>query len=248
MSNKCLTPKETAQFITDLSYRKSDMNFNQKVFLSIMAGIYIALGSQAFVTVYNNQFLRAAVFPVGLMLIVVVGGELFTGNNLMTLGLIRKKFSFSDYFYSLLTVYFGNLIGSLFIVFIIYFSGIYNSSALANIIVNIAKVKTSMSFVQALFKGILCNIIVVLAVWMSISAKDIISKILACWFPIMLFVLSGYEHCVANMFFIPLGILLNSNVTVSEMIFNNLLPVTLGNFIGGGIIVPVAYYCAYLKD
>lgn len=248
MSNNYLSSKETTHLISDSSYTKANLKFKNKFLLSIMAGIYIALGSQAFVTAYSNIFIRAAVFPIGLMLIVVVGGELFTGDNLMTIGLINKKISFSEYFSSLVTVYFGNFIGSLFIVIIVYLAGIYDSKHMLDIIINIAKSKVSMTFIQAMSKGILCNIVVVLSVWMTFSSKDITSKILSCWFPIMLFVLSGYEHCIANMFFIPLGILANADVTILEMFLNNLLPVTLGNFIGGGIIVPVIYYHVYLKN
>jgi formate transporter len=107
--------------------------------------------------------------------------------------------------------------------------------------------KVAIAFVPAIIRGILCNILVVLAVWMATGARDVIGKLFACWFPVMLFVLCGYEHCVANMYFIPLGMFLGAPVTWGQICLNNLLPVTIGNIIGGSLIVPLAYYIAYLK-
>jgi len=121
-------------------------------------------------------------------------------------------------------------------------------SPAAELAIGIAKNKVAIAFVPAIIRGILCNIIVVLAVWMATGARDVIGKIFACWFPIMLFVLSGYEHSVANMYFIPLGMFLGAPVTWGQIWLNNLLPVTIGNLIGGALIVPFFYYVAYMKS
>lgn len=247
MSNNYLTPKETADYVAELSITKASMTVKKRFLLSFMAGVFISLGSQGFLTIYSDLFLRAAVFPVGLMLIVLVGGELFTGNCLMTFGCLNKKIKVRNLITSISQVFLGNLIGSLFVVLLVYFSGMYKpDSTLATTIATVANAKVSQSFTQILFKGILCNILVALGVWFAYTAKDTIGKLFGCWFPVMLFVLCGYEHCVANMFFLPLGALVDNSITVSQ-ILGNIIPATIGNFIGGGLLIPVFYHYVYHK-
>ncbi len=247
MSNNYLTPKETADYITELSYTKATMSAKKRFLLSFMGGAFIALGGQGFLTIFSDPFLRAAVFPVGLMLIVLVGGELFTGNCLMTFGCLNKKIKVKDLINSITQVFLGNFIGSLFIAFLVYFSGMYKpDSALAETITTVANNKIALSFTQVMFKGILCNILVALGVWFAYTAKDTTGKLFGCWFPVMLFVLCGYEHCVANMFFLPLGMLVDHSITLTA-ILGNIIPATIGNFIGGGLLIPVFYYFVYHK-
>lgn len=245
MTNNFLTPKETYDEFILIGQKKASMSFEKRLLMSIMAGIYITLGAQGFMVTYDNVFIRASVFPVGLMLVVLVGGELFTGNCLMTFALVQKKIKLNDYFKSLTQVFFGNFIGALFIVMLLYFGGLYKNPALAETIVKTAKAKTSLTFVEALFKGILCNILVSLGVWFATTAKDTTGRLLGCWFPVMLFVLCGYEHCVANMFYLPMAAILDNSITISKIFIDNLIPVTLGNFIGGGILVPMVYHKVY---
>ncbi|WMJ77740.1 MULTISPECIES: formate/nitrite transporter family protein [unclassified Sedimentibacter] len=247
MSNVCLTPKETSEALIESAQKKVAMTVKKRYIMSIMAGLYISLGAQGFMVTYDNLFIRAAVFPVGLMLIVLVGGELFTGNCLMTFALLHKKITFKDYMSSLLQVLIGNLIGALVAVGFLYFGGIYNNPAMAETVVNIANSKLSLSFTEALFKGILCNVLVSLGVWFATTSKDTTGKILGCWFPIMLFVLCGYEHVVANMFYLPMAMIVDSAITISEVVLDNFIPVAIGNFIGGGILVPIMYYRVYYK-
>lgn len=178
------------------------------------------------------------------MLIVLVGGELFTGNCLMTFGLMQKEIAFKDYLKTLIQVLIGNLLGALFIVFVLYFGGVYNKPEIAETIIGIAKAKTSLTFVQVLMRGILCNILVALGVWLATTSKDTTGKLLGCWFPVMLFVLCGYEHVVANMFYLPLGAVLDSSITMSKILLN-FIPATLGNFIGGGLVIPLIYNKVY---
>ena len=142
-------------------------------------------------------------------------------------------------------VYLGNFIGSVLLAFLIYKSGLVNDS-IRDLSINIAFNKVELTFSQALIRGILCNILVVLAVWMATGSKDIVSKIFSIWFPIMLFVLAGYEHSVANMFYIPLGKFLGANIKWSEMVIKNLVPVTIGNILGGAIFVCGFYYLTYV--
>jgi formate/nitrite transporter len=215
--------------------------------MSIMAGLYISLGAQGFMVTYENLFLRAAVFPVGLMLIVLVGGELYTGNCLMTFAYLQKKITLGDYAKSLLQVFLGNLIGALIVVGLLYFGGVYNNTALSETIVKIANSKLSLTFMQSLSKGILCNILVSLGVWFATTAKDTTGKILGSWFPVMLFVLCGYEHVVANMFYLPMAAIFDHSITTTKVIIDNFIPVALGNFIGGGILIPMMYYRVYHK-
>lgn len=247
MSTSCLTPKETSEAFIISAQNKVSMTVTKRLLMSIMAGLYIALGAQGFMVTYDNLFIRAAVFPVGLMLIVLVGGELFTGNCLMTFGLLQYKITFYDYMKSLTQVFLGNLIGALVVVTLLYFGGVYNNPVLSEIIVKIAKSKLSLSFIQAMSKGILCNVLVSLGVWFAMTAKDTAGKLLGCWFPVMLFVLAGYEHVVANMFYLPMAAIFDHSITAAQIIINNFLPVAIGNFIGGGIIVPMIYNKVYFK-
>ncbi|HOK49159.1 MAG TPA: formate/nitrite transporter family protein [Sedimentibacter sp.] len=246
MSTVCLSPKETSDALIQAAIKKASYTTDKRLLLSFMAGAYIALGAQGFNVAYGNTFLRAAVFPVGLMLIVLVGGELFTGNCLMTFGLMQKKISFNDYCKTLVQVWAGNLLGALFIVFLLYFGGAYDKAEMAQTAAAIAKAKTSLTFLQVLIRGILCNILVSLGVWLAATSKDTTGKLLGCWFPVMLFVFTGYEHVVANMFYLPLGALLDPSITITKII-SNFIPATLGNYIGGGLLIPLIYNKVYYK-
>jgi formate/nitrite transporter len=247
MSSICLTPKETSEALIVTAQNKASMTVTKRLIMSIMAGLYISLGAQGFMVSYENLFIRAAVFPVGLMLIVLVGGELFTGNCLMTFAYLQKKISLKSYLSSLLQVLAGNQIGALAVVLLLYFGGVYNNLALSETVVKIAKAKLSLTFMQAQSKGILCNILVSLGVWFATTAKDTTGKLLGCWFPVMLFVLCGYEHVVANMFYLPMSMIFDHTINLSSIILNNFIPVAIGNFIGGGILVPIMYYRVYHK-
>jgi formate/nitrite transporter len=247
MSNVCLTPKETSEALILTAQNKVAMSVQKRLLMSIMAGLYISLGAQGFMVGYENLFLRAAVFPVGLMLIVLVGGELYTGNCLMTFALMQKKITLTDFLKNLSQVLLGNLIGSLIVVALLYFGGVYNNPALSETIVKIAHAKLNLSFVQALSKGILCNILVSLGVWFATTAKDTTGKLLGCWFPVMLFVLCGYEHVVANMFYLPMALIFDHSITIGQILINNFIPVAIGNLIGGGVLVPMVYYRVYHK-
>ena len=247
MNNFCLSPKETSEALILTAQNKASMTTQKRLLMSIMAGLYISLGAQGFMVTYENVFIRAAVFPVGLMLIVLVGGELYTGNCLMTFALLQKKIKAYDYIKSLLQVFTGNFIGALIVVALLYFGGVYNNQVLSETVVKIANAKLSLTFTQALSKGILCNILVSLGVWFATTSKDTTGKLLGCWFPVMLFALTGYEHVVANMFYLPMAAIYDSTITITKILISNFLPVAIGNFIGGGILVPVVYYRVYHK-
>ncbi|WIV13420.1 formate/nitrite transporter family protein [Proteiniborus sp. MB09-C3] len=254
MEKRYLAPSEVAQAIIASSETKASLSITRMLILGIMAGIYIGLGGYAYIVVMQTlgnidaglmKFFGAFVFPVGLMLVVFSGSELFTGNNLMTMGLMDKKITLTGMLKNWIFVYIGNFIGSVILAYIIYKSQLVSKDILATTL-DLGLAKTSLSFQAAFLRGVLCNILVVLAVWTASASLDIGSRILSVWFPVMLFILSGFEHCVANMFTLPLARFSGLNITWSHIWITNLIPVTLGNIVGGGIIIPVAYYITYI--
>lgn len=258
MDKKMLSPKEIAKATVNVGYEKVNKSSTTLLFLGVLAGAFIAfgaVGSTIMGALVKDEgvakFIGASVFPVGLILVIMAGAELFTGNNLMTLGLMTKRYGVKDMFRNWIIVYAGNFIGSLAVALLIAKSGLYEG-VVADTAISIAVKKTTiitnLGLGAVLSRAILCNIIVVLAVWLATGAKDMIGKIFSCWFPIMLFVLSGYEHSIANMFFIYVGKYIGAEITQAEIWINNLIPVTVGNLIGGAIIVPVCYYLIFFKD
>lgn len=258
MEKRILTPKEIAQATCDAGASKAKLSISQMLVLGIFAGIFIGFGAQGAITIGQSlskidpglqKFAFAGVFPVGLMLVVICGAELFTGNNLMTLGCINCRYKASDVLRNWFFVYVANFIGSIILALIVSKSGLMAAGTPASdLAIGIATKKVAIGFGPAVLRGILCNMLVVLAVWMATGARDVIGKIFACWFPIMLFVLSGFEHSVANMYFIPLGMFLGAPLTWGQIWVNNLIPVTIGNLIGGAVVVPLVYYVAYFKS
>lgn len=248
------SPAEILQIWIGNGTKKANLPIARMFILGIAAGIYIGLGSHVFLIATTGaetgfeqmigKLVGASLFPAGLMMVILCGAELFTGNCLLTLALADRKITLRQMLTNWAVVYFGNFAGALFLSALLAGSGLY-SGALAEKAVAVAGAKVSMTFGQGLIRGVLCNILVVLACWMQAGAKDLGGKILAIWFPIAMFVFAGFEHSVANMTYIPLGMMLGAPVTVGQMIAGNLIPVTIGNIIGGGLIVPAAYYFVY---
>ncbi|WP_066505128.1 formate/nitrite transporter family protein [Abyssisolibacter fermentans] len=257
MQKTLLSPKEVANKTIETAIKKANLPSIKMLLLGIFAGLFIGFGAHGYIIVTQTlgkidiglaKFIGAAVFPVGLMLVIIAGAELFTGNNIMTLALMKKKITCSKMLKNWIIVYIGNFIGSIFLAYILsktnLYTGIVGEKAIA-----IASAKVNnLTLLQGITRAILCNMIVVLAVWMATAATDVTGKILAVWFPIMIFVLSGFEHSIANMFFIPMGKFIGAGFSWGEMWINNIIPVTIGNLIGGAIIVPIVYYICYAKD
>ncbi|CAH2214848.1 formate/nitrite transporter family protein [Tepidibacter aestuarii] len=255
MEKRYLTPKEVAQATIKSGVAKANLKSSHMLILGVFAGMFIGFGAYGDIIIMQTlknidvglmKFFGALVFPVGLMLVVMAGAELFTGNNLMTLAVMDKKITLKQMLKNWVLVYTGNFIGSVLLVFVLLKANLFSESA-ANLSISIAKAKMSLPMGVLFLRAILCNVIVVLSVWMATAAQDVVSKIFACWFPIMLFVLSGYEHSIANMFFIPMGKAFGLSMSWIDIFTVNLLPVTLGNIVGGGLIVPIAYYICYVK-
>ena len=239
--------------------------------LGVFAGMYIAFGassSNLAVHAMTNpglaKLIAGVIFPVGLMMIVLVGGELFTGDCMMVMGAFKKEYSVGAMIRVLVFVYLSNLVGSVMIALLVYFSGQLDMSSglLGAYTIKVAVGKVTLSFSKALISGILCNILVCVAILMAGAAKDIAGKLLAILFPMMAFVLGGYEHCVANMYYIPAGMLALTNETYKEaaittygfttaqlsalnlkgFLFTNLVPVTIGNILGGMLFISLPLF------
>ncbi len=257
MTKNLLTPAEITGKMLDVSEKKANNSFGNMLLLGIMAGMFIALGSVSATVMWGttgdlgiSKFLGAAIFPVGIILVILAGAELFTGNNLMSLGLINGRITAGALLKNWTAIFVGNFIGSIFIAFLVYKGELWGTVGNLNHVgekaVAVAQAKAGLTFSVAFFRAILCNIVVSLSVWMSLGATTAGGKILTLWFPVTAFVMASYEHVVANMFFIPVGIFHGAAVTWSQMAIS-FIPVTLGNIVGGGIIVPVAYHFIYLK-
>ena len=244
------------------------------ILLGIMAGAFIAFGgatSNAAIHNIANQglakTLAGCIFPVGLMMIVFVGGELFTGDCLLIAGVVDKKFSTLSMIKTLIIVYFSNMVGAVIIASLVYFSGLldYTGGALGAFTIKVAYGKATIAPFKAICSGILCNILVCIAVLMATAAKDIAGKVWAIFFPICAFVIGGWEHCVANLFYIPAGIIAATNpdyvakaeelygITAQQISANlniggfvsNLIPVTIGNILGGMVFVALPLYAIH---
>ena len=267
------SPSEIADFTVNIGVRKANISAVNQFILGILAGAFIAFGAQAsniaahtISDISTAKFIGGLIFPAGLMLVLMAGAELFTGNCLMVMALAEKQITMFQLLRSWLVVYLGNLAGSILVAFLISWSGQLNYTAglLGGFTIKAAAGKISLTFTQAFVLGILCNWLVCLAVWTSFGAKDGISKAVCVFFPIWLFVASGFEHSIANMYYIPAGILAKCNSSyvakaielgVSQqaidslswcsMFTKNLLPVTLGNIFGGAGFVGCVYWFVY---
>ncbi len=250
MDNLFLRPLEMSKAISDIGEKKAKETIFELFIFGVLAGIYIAFGAAVATSVSSGgsldagfaRFLAGSVFSVGLILVLILGSELFTGNILMTIGLIYQKYSFTRVLRNWLVVYLGNFMGSLIIAWLVFNSGLlaHNGSMtqIGDVAARIAETKLQLGFTESLCRGILCNMLVCLAVIMSIASKTLGGKILGIYFPIMAFVASGYEHSVANMYFLPAGLMVKGEFAQSFFtMFDNLIPVTIGNIIGGLLIV-----------
>ena len=254
--NNFFSPAEICENMVNGCNNKAKLPISKMLVLGIFAGVFIGVGAYGFTVVTSAagtgfeatvaKLLGAGIFPAGLMLVVMCGAELFTGNNLMTLSVFKKEITVGAMLRNWGVVWVANLIGAVLLAFLLSQSGLYNEAMVTKAIA-IAEAKASIPLLPVIIRAILCNVLVVLAVWMASGSKDIIGKIFAIWFPIMLFVFAGFEHSVANMFYIPMGILCGADITWGQAFLNNIIPVTIGNIIGGAIIVPIVYYIAYAK-
>jgi formate transporter len=269
-------PAQMAGRVEKAGIVKGNLDAISTFTLGVLAGAFIAFGAVLYTYVIHDSQLSVGltklvgglVFCLGLILVIVAGAELFTGNNLIVMAYVSRKVTLKQLLRNWIIVFIGNLVGSLGVVFLIWLSGQWSAgdSAVGVKALMIANDKVNLAFWQALSKGILCNILVCLAVWLCFSGRSVTDKILAIIFPITAFVTLGFEHSVANMYFIPAGLLIKQNpevvatahhilgqvpdlsrLTIGGSAVYNLLPVTIGNIIGGGFLVAAVYWFVYLR-
>ncbi|MFI3240060.1 MAG: formate/nitrite transporter family protein [Bacteroidales bacterium] len=252
-------PVEVIKRVLTIGENKVALNSNdipRSILLSILAGIYIAMGSALALMVGNGftevvagnpivkSLLGGMVFPIGLILVVMLGAELFTGNNALLIpSLGEKRYSFGKVLKNWGIVYVGNFIGAIFFAYVfIYLAEISAKEPYHQAAMDIAVAKTSLPWMVAFIRGVAANWFVCLAVWLALSCNSAGAKMFGCWLPVFTFVTFGFEHSIANMFFIPLGIFEGAAVTWGDFAIKNLIPVTLGNIVGGAIFVGLTYY------
>jgi len=263
-------PKRIAELLSETAQAKCKLSWLQLVILGILAGAYIGFGAElSTIVAYDMserlgsgmaRFMAGSVFSVGLMLVVIGGAELFTGNCLMAVGLAGGKIPRMKMLKNWFWVYFANFAGSLVLVGITFGAGLWKVGGMGVGIkaVEVALSKCNLGWWEALFRGIGCNWLVCLAVWLAAGSNSVVGKIFGIYFPIMAFVASGFEHSIANMYFIPMGIFLKgtlvatkagvdlANLSWGGFLLRNLIPVTIGNIIGGAFFVGILYRIAYL--
>ena len=253
-------PCEIADIFGTASQSKAKTNFTKFAIMAIMGGIFIALGGLLTVVVAGNmsgvaldnvglvKFTAGALFPVGLIMVSVAGADLFTSDCAgMTLSTMQKKTVLADLLKVWVLSYTFNFIGSQCVAyFMAHKTGILSADAL-NYLTNLANGKLKYSWDTVFLKGIGANALVCLGTWMGYAGKDIIGKSLGIWVPVMLFVTLGYEHSIANMFFIPTAIYSGADITWSHFIIDNLIPATIGNIVGGAVFIGLAFGYVYNK-
>ena len=254
------TPRQVFHSIAESGAIKIQTNTVKVLLLSFLAGSYIAFGGLLAIKVGAGipqikaanpglaAFLFGGVFPVGLMLVVMAGAELFTGNTALLIpALKQKKITYRAIAKNWTLSYFGNFVGSLFVVyFFVSATDLLIQDPWYSATIEIAENKVNQGFIPLFLKAVSCNWLVCLALWLTVSSNQVSGKILGIWFPIMTFVTLGFEHSIANMFFIPLGIFQGADVTWMEFFIDNLVPVTLGNIVGGAVFVGMIYSYVYL--
>lgn len=260
------SPAQIAVKVDEVGVRKAKTAFIPLVMLGVLAGSFIGLGGMLNVLVKSDptlsfasaQLLGGLAFCLGLILVVVAGAELFTGNNLIVMAWADKKISLYDLLRNWVVVCIANFIGAVGMALLVFLSGhlLMNDGAIAEQYINIAAAKTELSNTEAIFRGVLCNILVCMAVWMTLAGKTVTDKIIAIIFPITGFVAAGFEHSVANMYFYPVTLLIQyfavvetgSNLITVYDFMKNLLLVISGNLIGGGVFVGLVYHLIYQRN
>lgn len=270
-----LLPADIARRAESVGVAKAAMRLDRLIMLSVLAGAFISLGA-VFSTVVTagsgmapgiSRLLGGLTFSLGLVLVVVAGAELFTGNALIVIATASRRVRVRALLRNWLIVYLGNFVGAMITALVVFGSGLYESAGGAPGVraLGIAATKTSLGGREAVLLGVLANALVCLAVWLSLSARSVTDKILAVIFPVTAFVAAGFEHSIANMYFIPAGIFIKAwapsgfwtatgahaadypTITWHDFLIGNLLPVTIGNIIGGALLVGLVYWFVYLR-
>jgi len=277
LSVDAFIPPEMAAKVEEVGVKKATMGWRNTLALAVLAGAFIALGAIFSTTITAGaadkipfgltRLLAGLSFCLGLILVIVAGAELFTGNNLIVMAWADRDITTDQVLRNWALVYLGNFAGALATAVFMFWTRqyTYGSGAVGLNALNIANLKCSLDFLQALTLGVMCNALVCLAVWLCFSARTTTDKILSIIFPISAFVAAGFEHSVANMYYIPIGLLIKagappafwesigktaadySALTWGNFLLFNLLPVTIGNIIGGSVMVGLVYWFIYIR-
>ncbi len=252
-SHDLYAPPVMAERIETIGVGKAAQGTLKTLMLAVLAGAFIAFGAMLFTVVVSDsalgsgptRWLGGIAFSLGLVLVLIGGAELFTGNSLMVMAWVDRKIGLFALSRNWGLVYLGNLIGAVATVAIARLAEI-PAGASAETAAKIAAAKTELAFETAFFRGLLCNVLVCLAVWLSLAARTVTGKAVAITLPVAAFVALGLEHSIANMYLIPAGQLAGGGLDLAAF-FGNLLPVTLGNVVGGGVLVALVYWIAYRR-
>ena len=250
-------PAEIARLVEEVGTRKVALGLVPTLSLAVLAGAFIAFGAMFFTVVTSGselgfgptRFLGGLAFSLGLVLVIIGGAELFTGNSLIVMAWASRRISTPDMLRNWAIVYAGNLMGAIGMAVLVHASGVLDmgDGAVGATAASIAQAKLALDPGQAFMRGILCNILVCLAVWMCFAARSATGKVAVILFPVTAFVALGFEHSVANMYLIPVAMLHQGGEIDLFLLFANLVPVTAGNIIGGGLLVALTYWLIYLR-
>lgn len=248
--NDMLSPQELSDATITLGVYKTEKRTGAVFVSAMLAGMFVSLGYVGYLSItglFENvnvgRTIGALAFPIGLMMILIAGAELFTSNVLIHMAFFKKKIRYGKVLQNLITVWLGNLVGAVLFAALMYYSGLFSSvtnEGLYEYVIHLGEYKVGLGLSEMFFRAILCNFLVSCTVYMTYASKSVPGKILCMVLPIWVFVLTSFEHVVANMFVIPMSVMLSDHITIGQMLYN-LIPVTLGNIIGG-LFVAVAYY------
>jgi len=255
-----LAPRQIAERVTSLGITKARLPFTSLAMLGILAGAFIGLGAMLSVIVMSDaslgfaarRILGGAVFSLGLFLVLVAGAELFTGNNLLAMAWAERKVTTLDVLYNWTVVGVSNFIGAVSVAWLVLLSGhtSLGGGAIAAAYLAIAAAKTSLDPLTAFFSGVMCNVLVCTAIWVAMAGRSVTDKLFAVVLPITAFVAAGFEHSIANMYLIPLGMMLQAQAGHAADfagLARNLVPVIAGNIAGGSGLVALVYYVIYMR-
>jgi formate transporter len=249
-------PQEIAARVRDAGVAKAHLPWLTQALLGMLAGAFIGLGALMFTLVTSDatlgfaasRLLGGLAFSLGLILVTVAGAELFTGNNLIAMAWAGGQVSTTELLRNWGLVCAANFVGALGLAVLVWLSGqgSMNQGAVARTAIAIARAKAELPWLDAFFRGVLCNVLVRMAVWMAMAGRSVTDKVLATVFPVTAFVAAGFEHSVANLYFFPLAMLLGAPLSAADMA-RNLLPVIAGNIVGGSVLVALVYWVIYLR-
>jgi len=252
----CYSPPQIAERVESACLGKATTRLLSLAMLGVLAGAFIGLGSMFYVIVASDPTLGFAasrvlgglVFSLGLVLVVVAGAELFTGNNLLAMAWAQRALTTRDVLKNWTVVCAANFVGAAGLAAFVFLSGL--ADRIGGTYLEIASAKAALPFWTAFFRGVLCNVLVCMAVWMTLAGRSVTDKVIAVVFPISAFVAAGFEHSVANMYFFPLAMMLQAAQGAApdfSWLWRNLVPVIAGNLVGGSVLVALVYYVIYRR-